>query len=30
MGEKGSAPGVPAWSFGAVVARSDGTFTILY
>jgi hypothetical protein len=30
LGDQGSAPGVPAWSFGAVAARSDGTFTILY
>lgn len=27
---KGSRPGVPAWSFAAVVARRDGRFTIFY
>jgi hypothetical protein len=30
IGEKGSAPGVPAWSFGAVAANPDGTFTVIY
>ncbi len=30
VGEKGSAPGVPTWSFGGVAARSDGGFTIFY
>jgi hypothetical protein len=29
LGEKGAAPGVPAWSFGAVVAQADG-FAIFY
>jgi hypothetical protein len=30
IGAKGSAPGVPAWSFGAVAALPDGTFRITY
>lgn len=30
VGEKGAAPGVPTWSFGAVAARNDGGFTIFY
>jgi hypothetical protein len=30
IGARGSAPGVPTWSFGAVAARPDGTFTVLY
>jgi hypothetical protein len=30
VGAKGLAPGVPAWSFGAVTANPDGTFVILY
>jgi len=30
IGAKGSAPGVPAWSFGAVAAHPDGTFTVTY
>jgi hypothetical protein len=30
LGAKGSAPGVPTWSFGAVAARPDGSFTIFY
>jgi hypothetical protein len=30
LGEKGSAPGVPTWSFGAVIGRPDGSFTIFY
>jgi hypothetical protein len=30
LGEKGSVPSVPTWSFGAVAARPDGTFTIIY
>jgi hypothetical protein len=30
IGAKGSAPGVPVWSFGAVAARPDGTFTVTY
>lgn len=30
MAVKGSRPGVPVWSFSAVVARPDGGFTILY
>jgi hypothetical protein len=30
IGAKGSAPGVPVWSFGAVGARPDGTFTVTY
>jgi hypothetical protein len=29
-GAMGSAPGVPAWSFGAVAARADGTFAVTY
>ena len=27
---KGTAPGVPIWSFGAPIARSNGRFTIVY
>jgi hypothetical protein len=30
IGEKGSAPGVPVWSFGAVAARADGGFSVFY
>ncbi len=30
VGEKGEAPGVPVWSFAAVVAEKDGGFTIIY
>ena len=30
LGEEGSAPGLPAWSFGAAFARPGGDFTILY
>jgi len=30
VGEKGSAAGVPTWSFGAVAARADGGFTVYY
>ncbi len=30
IGVKGSAPEAPTWSFGAVAARPDGSFTILY
>lgn len=29
-GERGTAPGVPTWSFGAVAARADGGFTVFY
>ncbi len=29
-GEKGEAPGIPVWSFAAVVAEKDGGFTIIY
>jgi hypothetical protein len=29
-GGKGTAAGVPSWSFGAVVARPDGGFLVLY
>ncbi len=29
-GERGSAPGVPVWSLAAVLARTDGGFTIVY
>jgi hypothetical protein len=28
--EKGEAPGIPVWSFAAVVAEKDGNFTIFY
>ncbi|MBI1895409.1 MAG: exo-alpha-sialidase [Acidobacteria bacterium] len=28
--ERGTLPGLPAWSFGAVMARADGGFTIVY
>jgi hypothetical protein len=28
--ERGSAPGVPAFSFAAVLARADGSFAIVY
>jgi hypothetical protein len=28
--DKGSAPGLPTWSFGAAATRADGTFTIFY
>lgn len=30
IGDKGSAPGLPTWSFGAAATRADGTFTIFY
>jgi hypothetical protein len=30
LGEKGTASGVPAWSFAAVAARPDGGLTIFY
>jgi len=30
LGEKGTMPGVPAWSFAAVARRADGGFTIFY
>lgn len=30
MGEKGEMPGIPVWSFAAVVAEKDGGFTIIY
>jgi hypothetical protein len=30
IGARGSAPGAPTWSFGAVAARQDGSFTVLY
>jgi hypothetical protein len=30
VGEKGSAAGVPVWSFGAVAARADGGFSVFY
>jgi hypothetical protein len=30
IGAKGSASGVPAWSFGAVAAHPDGSFTVTY
>ncbi len=30
IGDMGSAPGVPVWSFGAVAASPNGTFTIFY
>jgi hypothetical protein len=30
LGSKSSAPGIPTWSFGAVAAHPDGTFTIFY
>lgn len=29
-GDKGSAPGLPVWSFGAAAAHRDGGFTIFY
>jgi hypothetical protein len=29
-GEKGEAPGVPVWSFAAVVAEKSGGFIIIY
>jgi hypothetical protein len=29
-GESGAAEGIPTWSFAAVVAESDGNFTIIY
>jgi len=29
-GEKGAEPGVPVWSFAAVVTEKDGSFTIVY
>lgn len=28
--DKGAAPGIPVWSFPAVLARADGGFTIVY
>ena len=30
IGTRGSAPGVPAWSFGAVTVRQDGNFLVFY
>jgi len=30
LGQKGTAAGVPAWSFGAVVAKPDGSFSVIY
>lgn len=30
VGEKGSAAGVPVWSFAAVAARGDGGFSVFY
>jgi len=30
IGGKGSVTGAPTWSFGAVTARPDGTFTVIY
>jgi hypothetical protein len=30
LGESGAAEGIPSWSFAAVVAESDGSFTIIY
>lgn len=30
IGEKGEAPGVPVWSFAAVIAEQDGSFTVIY
>ncbi len=30
VGEKGEAPGIPVWSFAAVIAEKDGSFTIIY
>jgi hypothetical protein len=30
IGARGSVPGVPAWSFGAVTVRQDGNFLIFY
>jgi hypothetical protein len=30
VGEKGEAPGIPVWSFAAVIAEKDGGFTIIY
>jgi hypothetical protein len=29
-GEMGQAPGIPVWSFAAVVTEKDGSFTIIY
>jgi hypothetical protein len=29
-GERGAEQGIPAWSFAAVVAENDGSFTIIY
>jgi hypothetical protein len=29
-GEKGAEQGIPVWSFAAVVAEKDGSFTIVY
>ncbi len=29
-GEKGAEPGIPVWSFAAVVAEKDSSFTIVY
>jgi len=29
-GEKGTVAGVPAWSFGAAIARPEGGFTVVY
>jgi len=30
LADRGAAPGVPVWSFGAVVAKPNGEFVILY
>jgi hypothetical protein len=30
LGEKGEAPGVAVWSFAAVIAENNGSFTIIY
>lgn len=30
LGEKTERPGIPAWSFGGVAARSDGGFVLIY
>lgn len=30
LGDKGSAPSVPTWSFAAAASRPDGTFVVIY
>ena len=30
LGQKGTAAGAPAWSFGAVVAKPDASFSVIY